>query len=492
MSKQKVVVVGLDGATWDLIDPLRREGRLPGFERLCRRGVRTTLESLPSTYTPLIWPTIATGKRYDRWNMTPPVLSRSDIGSLAIWDILEENGYSIGLTNWHVTWPPRETDGFYLPGEPSSSTETYPERYAYFKRLRQLRDGDEDGRSAGDALRTALQYLSTPPSRRTLVEGARFLAARRAYDREVGLAQRSILSQSVVTDVFLDLYSRHCPDFGAVYFNATDTAAHTAWKYYEPEQFPARSSTDTEYGHLVPRAYENADHCIRRILGAVDDKTTVVVVSDHGMGPSADGEDRLTPNVDALLAAYGREVPYSKLRDGVFFFFESASDRAEMRRWLDGLRADGTPVFATEAVRETVLRVAVAERPAPSETLSGTERPAGEFIDVNAFEGKWATHRPDGIFLAAGPGIRRGETVGKMGVTDVAPTLLHYLGFPVGEDMDGEVRRDLLTDDRRATEPEYVPSYDDQPYASKYLLDDDGDIEMSDRTERRLEDLGYI
>ncbi|HVS13512.1 MAG TPA: tetratricopeptide repeat protein [Thermoanaerobaculia bacterium] len=48
-------------------------------------------------------------------------------------------------------------------------------------------------------------------------------------------------------------------------------------------------------------------------------------------------------------------------------------------------------------------------------------------------------HEPLGIFLAAGPHIPRGARVEGVSVLDVAPTLLHYLGFPVAQDMVGKV-----------------------------------------------------
>lgn len=52
-------------------------------------------------------------------------------------------------------------------------------------------------------------------------------------------------------------------------------------------------------------------------------------------------------------------------------------------------------------------------------------------------------HEPDGIFLAAGPHLRR-ASVRDASVLDVAPTLLHYLGFPVARDMKGRVLEEVF------------------------------------------------
>jgi predicted AlkP superfamily phosphohydrolase/phosphomutase len=62
------------------------------------------------------------------------------------------------------------------------------------------------------------------------------------------------------------------------------------------------------------------------------------------------------------------------------------------------------------------------------------------------FTGKSGHHRDDGIFLAHGPNIRAGATVAGARILDLAPTLLHLLGLPVPDDMDGRVLEDILTE----------------------------------------------
>ena len=53
-------------------------------------------------------------------------------------------------------------------------------------------------------------------------------------------------------------------------------------------------------------------------------------------------------------------------------------------------------------------------------------------------------HRWTGIFLAAGPGIRRGRALDELSIVDVAPLLLHRLGLPVPDDMAGRVPGEIL------------------------------------------------
>lgn len=60
-------------------------------------------------------------------------------------------------------------------------------------------------------------------------------------------------------------------------------------------------------------------------------------------------------------------------------------------------------------------------------------------------------HRPQGLMIANGPGIRAGERLGEGSIVDVAPTVLYALGLPVAEDFDGAPALELFTQEYRAT-----------------------------------------
>jgi predicted AlkP superfamily phosphohydrolase/phosphomutase len=68
----------------------------------------------------------------------------------------------------------------------------------------------------------------------------------------------------------------------------------------------------------------------------------------------------------------------------------------------------------------------------------------------------WSTgsHDREGIFIASGPGIKRGRATDTAQITDVAPTLLYLLGLPVPDDLDGRVMTDVIEASVRARLPE--------------------------------------
>jgi tetratricopeptide (TPR) repeat protein len=99
-------------------------------------------------------------------------------------------------------------------------------------------------------------------------------------------------------------------------------------------------------------------------------------------------------------------------------------------------------------------------------------------------------HEPDGIFLAAGPGIRSGAKIEGASVLDLTPTLLHYLGLPVGKDMDGRVLTAIFEEETPIT---YVASYErtDAGTPAEKLAEDYGEAELAENL-AGLEALGYV
>jgi predicted AlkP superfamily phosphohydrolase/phosphomutase len=98
-------------------------------------------------------------------------------------------------------------------------------------------------------------------------------------------------------------------------------------------------------------------------------------------------------------------------------------------------------------------------------------------------------HRPDGLLIAAGPGIRQGEHFDRASLTDIAPTVLYWMGLPVPRDMDGRPLVDIMTsqhndahDVRFGGDAESGGSIDRREY----------DAEEEEEIMDRLRDLGYM
>src|SRR5262245_30385632 len=143
----RVVVFGIDGGDWQVIEPLIAAGRLPRFKRLVEGGTTGMLLSMQPSASPSLWTTIATGVRPERHGIhgfvveggggpgdavhaeerTAAAGGRAEVRPVtsgmrrapAFWNILPRHGRKVGVVGWLVTWPAEETNGFivssYLP-----------------------------------------------------------------------------------------------------------------------------------------------------------------------------------------------------------------------------------------------------------------------------------------------------------------------------------------------------------------------------------------
>ena len=114
--KRKVLLVGWDSADWQIIQPLLDGGEMPVLERLINGGVMGSLTSIRPMLSPMLWNSIATGKRpfkhgvhgfteVDReLNEVVPVSAQTR-RSAALWDMLAREGYRTQVTGWFATHP---------------------------------------------------------------------------------------------------------------------------------------------------------------------------------------------------------------------------------------------------------------------------------------------------------------------------------------------------------------------------------------------------
>ena len=99
-------------------------------------------------------------------------------------------------------------------------------------------------------------------------------------------------------------------------------------------------------------------------------------------------------------------------------------------------------------------------------------------------------HRQFGIFVAAGPNIKKNEKVFGLGLIDIAPTILHMFDLPIGRDMDGNVALDIF---EKQTKPKYIDSWENiEGDFGQHKNTEESDQLGDQETMQQLIDLGYI
>ena len=131
----RVLLIGLDGATFDYIDPWIDEGELPNIAQLIRGGVKARLRSTPVFHTSVAWPSMVTGKNpgktgiFDITMREPDSYSTVPTNTLgfhgpALWEILSDANLSVGVINVPVTYPPKPVNGYLVSGFDTPRTAT--------------------------------------------------------------------------------------------------------------------------------------------------------------------------------------------------------------------------------------------------------------------------------------------------------------------------------------------------------------------------------
>ncbi len=285
----KVFIVGLDGADWSIIDRLEAQGRLPNLARLRREGAWGVLRSQPPLLSPIVWTTIATGRRpldhgimgflTVRNGKTEPV--RSDERQVrAFWNSASEMGVSVGVIGWYASWPAEKVNGFLLSdrigyhqvaGDARKENTGLVHPNTLLPEIESIREQLESGLGPAS---TARFFKAGSEAR-----GQRIPIDQERLDTFVGVLRTTELYRELVPR----LVDRFDPDLTAVYFEGTDSVGHLFAEFADPPLV----GVDPEMArHLAPafdRFYEYIDTVLGEIVARLDpERTTLMLVSDHG------------------------------------------------------------------------------------------------------------------------------------------------------------------------------------------------------------------
>ena len=261
----KVLIIGLDGATPELVDRWVEENKLPYLKQIMQNGAYGRLRSVYPPISPAAWTTFATGynpgkhgvydfRDYDNTRYScfaDTIVDSNAFAGKSIWDLVGATGRKVGVVTVPVTYPAWKVNGFMISGYPTPDTGksyTYPPELA-----------------------------RTIPS---LVGDAAFFKSA----KPLALVKEMKRLMHLCTDVSIAQMQKDDYALFIMVVGATDRAHHDWWKYIDPEH-PAYDPREAErYGDLILEVYQDADACVGKFLEVADDDTTVIVMSDHGGG----------------------------------------------------------------------------------------------------------------------------------------------------------------------------------------------------------------
>ena len=260
MAEKKVFVIGIDGATFEIIKPNLH--KLPTFSKLVKQGASGFLKSTIPPLSPAAWTSIVTGTNPGRHGIFDFFAETSDGYDLklsylkkrkskAIWHILNENGKKTVIVNFPFTYPPEKVNGLMVSGLGSPGMES---NFTYPNSLKQeLLDNVPDYRIDVDVEEFYLNHKSI------FVNDIYHLTEAR---------KRAVLYLMEEKDW----------DFFMVIFVGSDRLQHFLWDTH----LQMNTSKGAIRYNVILKYYELIDSIISEILQKLDENTINFIVSDHG------------------------------------------------------------------------------------------------------------------------------------------------------------------------------------------------------------------
>jgi hypothetical protein len=328
----KVLLLGLDSANWSTLSPLIERGKLPNLEKVVREGASGNLTSLVGmweafagdaiTYgihSPAIWTTIVTGKEPSqhgikdfvftevpwlehpfRYRLVPEFVPyREGIEHLlglrvrpgnrflrkckAAWNILGDAGLRVGALGWWATWPVEDVRADIVSdrlADPDLLKKWNPPNLVSREDMESLRSEIESFPTEDLAYFTGYPY--DPGFRNRFEKGSAAYIRNELVDKFMSY----FLMDKYRSGLGLRLLAQHDYALMAVYYYALDVAGHAFTRFREPELFADIQPKDVEYfGQTIDKYYMWFDGELGKYLEQLDGDTTLIICSDHGMGP---------------------------------------------------------------------------------------------------------------------------------------------------------------------------------------------------------------
>ena len=548
----RVVLLGLDGATFRLIKPWAEEGFLPNFARLFSEAAWGELDSTIPPTTPPAWAACLTGKNPGKHGIfdfreSPlkypqrPLVNLSSIQGRKLWHHFNAAGKKAAIVNVPITYPTEPLDGLMISGMMTPSHES---DYTYPVELKQ-----ELLKAIGDYV----VNVDIPKYDVELEDDAlRFLD-----DIEYSFRKRK--------EAFFYLLENKDWHFFMIVFINMDRIQHLFWKYLDPEWTLYESRMAKKLRPRIRESYCMVDEMLGELRQKLGD-TPLVIMSDHGFGATHQWF-----NVNTWLARNG----YLKvkqdvlLKKQVFTFFMNLNDsplvktlipsslqsnlRGRIRATRSTLKSDledaldysGTKAFFAsipaqgifinvkrdgagivepgaeydrlrDEIRERLLQIkdkdtgqTVVDKVYYREEIYSGEQaryaPDILFVAKNygclgrqligpgsVLQSSAQTpngfHRMEGVFMAVGPQFKSGIELKSASIQDIAPTILHLAGQPVPDDMDGQVLLDAYQSEFVKANPVKTIKAEAVAESAHKTFSE----EESEEIAKRLRSLGYL
>ncbi len=529
-ARTRILILGIDGASFNLISGWLENGSLPNFQRLIAEGVSGELESCIPPVTMPAWRVFSTGKLPGKlgifWHQqldpdTREVLTPNAtfVHSADYWDYLNQAGYRTGVVGMPDTYPPRPLDGFLVSAGPSAGATDYAYPPGVVEEIEsqvgfQLNikgdfyHADEGSERSAGVVQEAIDVVD-----RTFAAAA-YLAQKYPVD----VLQITSFDINRLQHFFFDgaptlkawqivdgWLGKLRPQFDYVVV-LSDHGTEELKRTFFLNAWLRQNGYLKTHSHpldILPRLGLNRTTIggIMQRLGLIKFFSFETILKYASMLPSNTGVFGEFGNQEVVKRVDWAQTKAFALAQGPLYINREAlgsnGDYEQLRNELvERLEAltdpdTGEPVIKKVYKREELYHGPYADRGPDLLVLNhdAYHNRAGLTQD-NVFAPSWkwkGNNRHFGLFMLAGPGIKHNETLGGVRIIDLAPTILHLAGVAAPDDLDGQLIADALVPDSVLARPELSRQ---EALAASHDAEMDADYE--ELVADRLKALGYL
>ena len=283
---KKVLLIGWDAADWKVINPLLDQGLMPTLDDFINHGVMGNLATLRPILSPMLWNSIATGKRPDKHGilgfMEPdtqtggvrPVTSTSRKVK-AIWNILTQRGYKTHVLGWFAGHPAEPINGI-------SVSDLFPYAVAPLDKEWPLPPGTVHPESLRDTFAGLRMHPAEVTEAAILPWIPRAAEVDQEKDKRLHSFSKILAENCSIHNAATWILQNEPWDFLAVYYNGIDHFCHGFMNFHPPRMEGVPEDKFEIYKDVVNGAYRFHDMMLQTLLDLAGPDATVLLVSDHG------------------------------------------------------------------------------------------------------------------------------------------------------------------------------------------------------------------
>jgi len=485
---RKTLIIGLDGVSWDVLQPLFKKNITPTLKKLSENGVIGRLRSVVPPVTGPSWLSIATGKNPGKTgiidflvrenNNKLRLLNANDfIKNNPFWNYIDKKKIII---NYPLLFPPYEINGVMVSGVVISEKAdfTFP------------KDIKNEIYSVAPNYKLNLDYHHPKYNNIDLFlkDITNFLDAKGKAD--------------------LYLLSKYEWNLGVTIYSPTDWILHRMWMFIDPNYplYPGKNNYEDEF----KKFWRKLDQIIAKICNSIDEEVNILVISDHGFGPQwgcfnlgkwLETKGYLRKKKGRFMSSFlrknefllkriktsilGKLIPQffvKKIQSQILASVANQIDLNESKAYVIGHTIPFGAIYINSRNKSNVIRDKLVDQLwqipkdikynvkikiyEPHSSYHGSK--VNKLPDIILSINDWAciieedidknylfkrepfslrhtgSHRIDGIFIAYGPNFKRGAVLQNASILDIAPTILHIFDIPIPKDMDGKVLKEIF------------------------------------------------